>query len=69
MKEVYVEGVINSLPFQPRAKDIIGNVTDDGLIDIILIETDKGYGLVIKTTAKTRRLALYMAADIRRKYS
>ena len=69
VKEVYVKGVINSLPFQPRAKDIIGNVTDDGLIDIILIETDKGYGMVIKTTAKTRRLALYMAADIRRKYS
>lgn len=68
-KEVYVESVINSLPFQPHAKDIIADVTDDGLIKIILTDTDKGYGMVIKTTSKSRRLALYMAADIRRKYS
>lgn len=69
LKEVYIVEVINSLPFQPHAKDIIGKISDDGLIDIILTDSDKGYGMVIKTTAETRALALYMAADIRKKYS
>lgn len=69
LKEEYIVEVINSLNYQPHAKNMIGNVSDDGLIDIILTDTDKGLGMVIKTTAETRRLALYMAADIRKKYS
>ena len=69
LKEEYIVEVINSLPFHPHARDIIGKVSDDGLIDIILTDSDQGYGMVIKTTAETRALALYMAADIRKKYS
>lgn len=68
LKEVYIIKVVNSLPFSPSSKDIIGKISDNGLIEIRLKDSTKGLGLVVQTTAKSYREALYMAADIRKKY-
>lgn len=69
LKEDYIIEVVNSLPFNSHATDMIGKITEDGYIDIIDTDTDAGYGLVIKTTADSKMLAKYMAADIKNKYS
>lgn len=68
LKEVYIKEVVNSLPFSSFSKDIIGKIEDDGVIELRIKDSDKGLGLVIRTTAETRREALYMAADIKKKY-
>lgn len=68
LKEPYIIEVINSLPFNPKAKDMIKDVSEDGLIQLVLNHTDKGLGMVIKTTAESRMEALYQAAYIRKKY-
>lgn len=68
LKEPYIVEVVNSLPFNPKAKDMIKEVTDEGLIKLVLVDTDKRLGMVIRTTAATRREALYHVADIRKKY-
>lgn len=51
----YVVGVINSLPFQPNAKNYIHKVKSDGTIEIVLTETDRGLGLIVKTTGENLR--------------
>ncbi len=68
LKEVYIREVVNSLPFSSFSKDIIGKIEDDGIIELRLKDSGKGFGLVIRTTAESRREAMYMAADIKKKY-
>lgn len=50
----YVEEIVNSLPFSPRTTNPIKKVYDNGLVDIVLTETDGGYGMVLKTTGRNR---------------
>lgn len=49
----YLLGVINSLPYNPYERKFIKKVKENGLIEIVLPWTDKGYGIVIKTTGRT----------------
>jgi len=51
----YVEAVINSLPFKPRACRFVENIdVDTGIIDLRLHRDDRGLGLAVKTTGTTR---------------
>lgn len=56
-----VEGILTSLPFKPHARSYIVNVTDDGLVDVVLWWEDQGFSMRVKTTgrnaAETREIA------------
>ncbi len=49
----YVVGVLNSLPFNSHERKFIKKIRKEGLIEIVLPWTDKGYGVVVKTTGRT----------------
>lgn len=49
----YLIGVVNSLPFNPYERKFIKRVRENGLIEIVLPWTDKGYGIVVRTTGRT----------------
>jgi hypothetical protein len=68
LKEIYIAEVVNSLPFDSDSKDFISKICDDGLIEIRLNDSDKRIGMVLKTTAKNRMEATYMAVDLQQKY-
>jgi len=48
----YVISVINSLPFNPKATNLIHKTHADGKIEIVLYWEDKGIGLVIQSTGR-----------------
>jgi len=64
----YVIGVINSLPFNAHERRFIKKIREDGLIEIVLPWTDKGYGIVIKTTGRTIRETEMIGRIIEEKY-
>jgi hypothetical protein len=57
----YVVSVINSLPYNPHCKNFIKEVYPDGKIEIVLTNTNRGLGIVIKSTGRnlkeTREIA------------
>lgn len=66
-KESYVVEVVNSLPFDRKARKMT-TIKEDGLICIRLLDTDNKIGIVVRTTACSALEAAYIAADIERKY-
>lgn len=64
----YVAGVINSLPHQSQNRKFIRKIRENGLIDIVLPWTDKGLGLVVQTTGRTREETEKIADLLREKY-
>jgi hypothetical protein len=48
----YVIGIVNSIPYNPHKNRFIRKIKPDGLIEIVLVNTDEGLGLVIKTTGR-----------------
>lgn len=67
IKEPYVVEVVNSLPFDRKAKKTF-TIKENGLIGIRLLDTDNKIGIVVQTTARNELEALYLAADIERRY-
>jgi len=51
----YVEGVVNSLPFNSKTSLFVKRVYKNGLIEIILHWEDAGFGMVLKTTGRNYR--------------
>ncbi len=64
----YVIGIINSLPFNSFERKFIKKIREDGLIEIVLPWTDKGYGVVVKTTGRTIRETEIIGKIIMEKY-
>lgn len=64
----YVESVVNSLPFNPKINRYILKVYDNGIINIVLHWTDKGYGMVIQTTGRNIRETQEIAKIIEKEY-
>lgn len=64
----YVIGVVGSRPYALRVHAFIKNVRMDGTIDIILPWTDKGLGIVVKTTGRTMRETSVIADILKEKY-
>lgn len=64
----YVVGVINSLPFQSHNRKFISKIKENGLINIVLPWTDKGLGLVVQTTGRTREETEKIADLLQEKY-
>jgi len=64
----YVVGIINSLPFNSRERRFIKKICGEGLIEIVLPWTDKGYGVVVRTTGRTIRETEMIGKIIAEKY-
>lgn len=64
----YVVKVVNSLPFNSRERKFIRRIRENGLIEIVLPWTDKGYGVVVKTTGRTLRETERIGEIIEEKY-
>lgn len=64
----YVVGVINSLPFNSHERRFIKKIREEGLIEIVLPWTDKGYGVVVKTTGRTIKETEMIGKIIMEKY-
>lgn len=64
----YVEKIVNSLPFNPHDRNFIRKVKEDGLVEIVMIWTDRKYGMVIKTTGRNIRETRKIAQIIQEKY-
>ena len=55
VKSKYVLSVINSLPFNPNAINLIREVYADGKIELVLYWEDKGIGIIIQSTGRNYR--------------
>lgn len=67
LKESYLVEVVNSLPFDGTSSSFIERV-EDNLVYLRFYNSDKGYGMVVRTKANGKLFNLYFAEDIRRKY-
>ncbi len=70
VRNEYVNGVINSLPYNPNTSRFIKSVYKNGNIEIIMHWEDAGYGIVIETTGRnlseTRAIAEMLRKDFDR---
>ncbi len=64
----YVVAVINSLPFNSHERRFIKRIREEGLLEIVLPWTDKGYGVVVKTTGRTIKETEMIGRIITEKY-
>jgi hypothetical protein len=51
----YVKRIINSLPYNPYEKYFIKAVYPNGNIEIVLTDTDEGFGVIIESTGRNKR--------------
>ena len=64
----YVVSVINSLPFNPRAVNLIRKIYADGKIELVLYWEDAGYGIIIQTTGRNYKETEAIAEIIKKDF-
>lgn len=64
----YVMEIVNSLPYNSHERKFIRKIRSEGMIEIVLPWTDKGYGVVVKTTGRTRKETETIGKIIEEKY-
>ncbi|AGY58606.1 putative CRISPR-associated protein [Gloeobacter kilaueensis] len=64
----YVIEVVNSLPWNPKATKPIRRTTHNGLIDFVMVHTDRGLGVCLRTTGRTRVETNTIAAHLADRY-
>lgn len=64
----YVFEIVNSLPFNPGNRKFIHKIYETGLIELVLPWTDKGLGVVVKTTGRNFRETEKIAELLREEY-
>lgn len=67
-KSPYVISIVNSLPYNSKDRNFIRKVKADGLVECVMCWTDKGYGLVIKTTGRNLRETEKIAEILKEQY-
>lgn len=65
----FVKGVINSLPYNPNTRNFIRKVWPDGRIEMVMIWTDQGLGLVVQTTGRNLRETEAIGSILKESYS
>lgn len=65
----YVEGILCSLPFKPKASNYIYKIYPEGLIDIVLFWDDRGLSMRIKTTGRNIQETSAIAKLLEKIYS
>jgi hypothetical protein len=68
IKSPFVLEVINSIDFKPYARKFINNTYPNGKIEIVLINSDEGFGMVIQTTGRNLKETNKIAEIIEEKY-
>jgi len=68
IRNEYVNGVVNSLPFNSFTSRFIKSVYKNGLIEIVLHWEDAGYGLVVESTGRNFRETDEIAKILRDKF-
>lgn len=68
LKNRYVVEVVNSLPYNAANRRFIHSVKENGLVEIVLPWTDRGLGLVVKTTGRTIRETQEIARILKKEY-
>jgi len=72
IRSPYVIEIVNSLPYNQSENKFIKKVKYDGLIEIILSNTDRGLGLVLKSTGRnyneTKEIAKILQQEFEEKY-
>lgn len=68
MKEDFVVGIINSLPYDSKAVNFVEKMRDDGIINLRLIDTDLGLGIAVQTTGTNKIQTAYLASLLDKKY-
>ena len=69
IKSPYIEGVLNSLPFNPQARSFIRKTYPDGKIEFVLLWTDEGLGVVVQSTGRNQRETDAIAKILKDKYA
>ena len=64
----YILAIINSLPFNPKAVNLIKEVYPDGKIELVLYWEDKGIGVIVQTTGKNYRETKAIAEFLKEKF-
>lgn len=64
----YVEKIINSLPFNSHDRDFIRSCNENGQVEIVLVRTDRGFGLVVQTTGRNLAETKHIAELLRRQF-
>lgn len=65
----YVNGIINSIPYNARATNFIRRVYPNGQIEIVLFWTDRGLGMIIQTTGRNQRETEEIARILEEEYA
>ena len=65
----YVVEIVNSIPYNPHEKQFIRKVKENGLIEIVLTNTDKGLGLVLQSTGRNMQETIEIAKILEEQYS
>lgn len=65
---IYVLSIINSLPFNPRAINLIKEIYPDGKIELVLYWEDKGIGIIIQTTGRNYRETEAIAKELKKEF-
>lgn len=68
LKSEYVCEIVNSLPFNAENRRFIHKIYNNGMIEVVLPWTDKGYGIVIKTTGRNYRETEAIAKLLKEEY-
>jgi len=69
VRSPYVVEIINSLPFNPNSNSFVKAIKENGLIEVVLTWTDKGLGLVIKTTGRNHNETQMIASILQREFA
>jgi hypothetical protein len=64
----YVISVVNSLPYNPHEAKFIRKINANGLVEIVLRDTDAGLGLAVKTTGRTMRETREIATILEKEF-
>ena len=64
----YVEKIINSSEFKPWTNKFIGNVEENGVVELILVWEEQRCGIVVQTTGRNRRETEKIAKILEEKY-
>ena len=68
VKSPYVIEVVNSLPYNSNSNHFIRKAKHDGLIEIVLTKSDKGLGLVVKTTGRNYKETAEIAKILKHEF-
>ncbi len=67
-KSPYIVSIVNSLPYNSSCINFVKKSYSNGLIELVLTNTDKGLGLVVKTTGRNLRETNAIAKIIEDEY-